>query len=156
MASVATSLVVTRYWPAAVPAPAVSPADRTGKGTGRAGGGKAEVDKTAPAAAVSAPLTALMNQTVTCVEGILSELPGFVSKSNHNGLFGDLTKLDAAAHAIESDGETAATLKVYGAALDQAIKRAGQIAGRSSETPDSIDAAQGVEARLNDLKNQLP
>ncbi len=97
-----------------------------------------------------------MNQTVAGVEGILAELPGFVSKSNHNGLFGDLTKLDAAAHAIQSDGETAATLKTYGAALDQAIKRAGQIAGRNSETPDSIDAAQQVEAKLTDLKNQLP
>ena len=154
MASVATSLVVTRYWPAVPPATA-APAP-TGKNTGRAPGNQANVESAAPSGTVSAPLAAVTNRAIATVQNILATQPNFVSVSNHNGLYSDLNKLTAAAKAIQAKGETPAAFTAYTAAVDQAIKRAGQIASRGSETADSIEAAQQVGDRLTELKNQLP
>jgi hypothetical protein len=81
----------------------------------------------------------------------------FVGPNKHGVLYRDLVNLQMTAIAVLSnDGKDAAVsakaLNAFSAAIDQAISRAENIAGRSTETPQSKAKCRQLEDKLKEIQ----
>jgi hypothetical protein len=134
----------------AKPKPAVKPA--AAASTDPAGGDQSEAARQATDGA-----TAVVN-TLTA---ILTNATDYVGPGVHQGLYGDLTRLQIIASKILKDAETnpdqaAKSTPALAAALDQAIGRVNAIGQRPGESAESVQASQQIEASLSEIRGTLP
>jgi hypothetical protein len=98
---------------------------------------------------------------VNAISAILSNGVSYVGPGIHQGLFGDLTRVQLIANKILKDAESnpdqaAKSTSTLTAALDQAIGRVNAIGQRPSESADSVQMSQQIEATLSEIRSTLP
>jgi len=159
LTSVATTFVITRYYPLSPPPKTVA-ATRSGPLPAIKRVVKPATPGDQPADAAVPPVDAA-NTALNLVQTVRDQGSSFVGPQAHTGLWADLLRLEAAATAVTNDDGTNAAKTTqlttkFAAELDAAVKRADNIAKRASETPDSVTQATQMESLLSDIRSNLP
>jgi len=115
----------------------------------------------APAGASMQEVAAGATGVIDLIQTVRDPSNGYISGSKHAALGRDLQVLANAANALVQDqgidpGQTGKTIANFSSALDNAMARLDNIAGRDTEDASSIQLSLTLKAKLAEVRNSLP